>query len=192
MKRAFCILIAALMLISLAACSDNGSDDKPDASSSAASSAATENSQKATETGSVGTSSAAAQKATEAGASGTSSSAAQKTDGVDVDLTVMNSTMVYSEVQNMMQHPDDYMGKIVKMKGPFNVTETEDNRYYACIIKDAAACCSTGIEFVWTGDHTYPDDYPEVDQEVTVTGAFNVYTEGTGKYLQLKDSQVEF
>ena len=176
MKRAICILIAALMLISLAACSGNGSDNKSDASSSAASPAATKNSQKATETGSAGT----------------SSSAAQKTDGVDVDLTVMNSTMVYSEVQNMMQHPDDYLGKVVKMKGPFSVTEIEDKRYYACIIKDATACCSAGIEFEWAGDHAYPDDYPEKDQEITVTGTFNTYMEGKNKYLQLKDSQVEF
>ena len=50
----------------------------------------------------------------------------------------------------------------------------------------------TGIEFVWAGDHSYPDDYPKVNEEITVTGTFNVYTEGKSKYLQLKDAEVVF
>lgn len=107
-------------------------------------------------------------------------------------MTKMSSTMVYSEVQNMMQHPDEYLGKIVKMHGPFNVTEIDGNRYYACIIKDATACCSTGIEFEWAGNHSYPEDYPQKDQEITVTGIFNTYMEGKSKYLQLKDAHVVF
>ena len=48
-------------------------------------------------------------------------------DGVDIDLTAMSGTMVYSEVLNMQQKPDEYYGKIVRMKGPFNVTEAENN-----------------------------------------------------------------
>ncbi|WP_034452742.1 hypothetical protein [Butyrivibrio sp. AE2032] len=39
--------------------------------------------------------------------------------GVDVDLTVLSSTVVYSEVYNMMVSPDNYKGKTVKMKGQF-------------------------------------------------------------------------
>lgn len=191
MKRVICILVAAMMLISLAACS--GSSDKSGSSSSAASSAANKDSQKPTEAVSAETGTAETGSAG-ANTSGTKNGQSKErgSDGVDVDLTSMSSTMVYSEVQNMMKHPDEYTGKVVKMKGPFNVTEIEDKRYYACIIKDATACCSTGIEFEWAGDHTYPDDYPKKDQEITVTGTFNVYTEGKGKYMQLKDSQVEF
>ena len=117
---------------------------------------------------------------------------AKSADGIDVDLTAMSSTMVYSEVLNMQQTPDEYIGKIVKMKGPFNVSEIGDNRYFACIIADATACCSTGIEFVWAGDHSYPEDYPEKNQEITVVGTFNTYMEGSSKYMQLKDAEVEF
>ena len=113
-------------------------------------------------------------------------------DGVDIDLTAMSGTMVYSEVLNMQQKPDEYYGKIVRMKGPFNVTETKDNRYFACVVKDATACCATGIEFEWAGDHSYPEDYPAPDTEITVTGEFTTYTEGNSKYLQLKNAEVQF
>lgn len=174
MKKTFCLLLITVLLFSLAACSNS--------SENTASSSVAEDTDKAS---SYAPTEAAATEAA-------FRSNAPKTDGVDVDLTAMSSTMVYSEVLNMQQHPEEYLGKIVKMKGPFNVTEIDDNRYFACIIKDATACCSTGIEFVWAGDHAYPDDYPEKDQEITVTGTFNIYTEGKSKYLQLKDSDVVF
>ena len=167
MKKHFCLLLCLLMIFSLAACGGEG-EQKPGSDASSASEAA----QTVTE---------AAQK-----------SAAPSADGVDVDLTAMSGTMVYSEVQNMQLKPEEYMGKIVKMKGPFNVTEIEDNRYFACVIKDATACCATGIEFEWAGDHSYPEDYPEIDTEITVTGEFTTYTEGKSKYLQLKNAEVVF
>jgi len=34
---------------------------------------------------------------------------------IDVDLTEMSSTMIYSEVNNIMTNPDDYMGKTIKI-----------------------------------------------------------------------------
>ena len=178
MKKIICLFMICAVIFSLAACSDGGNST----SSSAADSTPI-------------TSSASAEPTTAVTNDGTRTDAktdTPKTDGVDVDLTTMSSTMVYSEVLNMQQKPDDYEGKIVKMKGPFNVTEQGENRYFACIIADATACCSTGIEFVWAGDHAYPDDYPAQDQEITVTGTFNTYMEGKSKYLQLKDAEVEF
>ena len=180
MKKIICILMITALIVSLAACSGNSGN-----SSSAAASTPADDSSKSSSVEAT-----AAQ--TKDGTVTETKAAAPKTPGVDVDLTTMSSTMVYSEVLNMQQKPDEYMGKIVKMKGPFNVTEIDDNRYFACIIADATACCSTGIEFVWAGDHAYPDDYPAKDTEITVTGTFNVYSEGKSKYLQLKDAEVEF
>ena len=43
------------------------------------------------------------------------------TQGIDVDRTTLSSTMVYSEVYNMMSEPDGYLGKTVKMDGSFDV-----------------------------------------------------------------------
>ena len=119
-------------------------------------------------------------------------SAQKSADGIDVDLTQMSSTMVYSEVQNMMLKPADYVGKTVKMQGAFSVSEIGENRYFACIIKDATACCAQGIEFDWAGDHSYPADYPKDGSDITVTGEFTTYNEGQQQYCQLKNAELKF
>ena len=185
MKKIIVLLMIAAVLLSLAACSGETSSDKT-ASSAGSASTSSANSDSSVIDSALDQAKA---PSTENPAAGDNANA-PKTDGVDVDLTTMSSTMVYSEVLNMQQQPDQYFGKIVKMKGPFNVTELDGNRYFACLIKDATACCSTGIEFDLAGDYSYPDDYPEKDSEITVVGTFTIYTEGNSKYLQLKDAEL--
>jgi len=111
----------------------------------------------------------------------------------EVDLTEMSATMIYAEVLNMMQHPDKYIGKIVRMNGQFAVyhDESTDKYYFACIIKDATQCCAQGIEFELAGDHVYPEDYPELGSEITVTGVFDIYTEPSGTYCTLREAALE-
>ena len=115
------------------------------------------------------------------------------TDGVDVDLTVLSSTMVYSEVYNMMYYPENYIGKTVKMKGMYAGyhDESTDKYYHACIIQDATACCAQGIEFEPTDDYRYPDDYPAEGQEVCVTGVFDTYKEGENIYCTLRNARLD-
>ena len=125
-------------------------------------------------------------------ATGTTETAAKAAQSIDVDLTQMSSTMIYSEVQNMMLKPADYVGKTVKMQGAFSVSEIGENRYFACIIKDATACCAQGIEFDWAGDHSYPADYPKDGSDITVTGEFTTYNEGQQQYCQLKNAELKF
>lgn len=108
----------------------------------------------------------------------------------EVDLTQMSSTMKYSEVYNMLTTPENYIGKQVKMAGTFAVYEGENRSYYACVIADASACCSQGIEFVLGGDAAYPEDYPAVGEYITVTGVFDSYTEGALKYCQLIEAEI--
>ena len=118
---------------------------------------------------------------------------------IDVDLTTLSSTMVYAEVFNMMMNPNDYVGKIVKMRGAFGIgysykedgTMDENTLVYACVIADATACCSQGIEFVLSGEHTYPDDYPEPGSEITVVGTFATYEEYSMLFCTLTDAVME-
>lgn len=104
----------------------------------------------------------------------------------DIDLTELSSTMVYSEVYIMMTTPDKYIGKTVRMNGTMAMSNGENQTYYACIIKDATACCSQGIEFVLD-----KGDYPEEGAEITVFGTFNTYLEGANRYCQLKNAVLE-
>lgn len=113
-------------------------------------------------------------------------------DGIDIDLTSLSSTMVYSEVYNMMASPEDYLGKIVKMDGTFALynDEATDKYYFACIIADATACCSQGIEFVLTDEYAYPDDYPEEGGKICVVGMFDTYQEGDYTYCTLRNARI--
>ncbi len=107
-----------------------------------------------------------------------------------VDLTKLSSTMVYSEVYNMMCYPENYIGKTVRMSGMYVVyhDESSDRIYHSCIISDATACCSQGIEFELTDDYIYPDDYPEECEQICVEGTFDTYKEGEYMFCTLRDA----
>ena len=191
MKRLFCLLLAVCMAVSLCACgkgSEKGVENNTPSSDGEVSTPAeiiptpdeqeTQDEQQAPE-----------------GSEQTQTSA----DGVDVDLTVLSSTMVYSEVYNMLYfYPEDYYGKTVKMTGLFNVYQWVDENgvvldmpvAYACIISDATACCAEGVEFVLEGDLTYPDDYPELGAEITVIGEFQPYEENGMTWYHLINARM--
>ena len=109
----------------------------------------------------------------------------------DIDLTKLSSTMVYSEVYNMMSKPKKYLGQKVKMNGTFTVyySQDTDRYYFACLIADATACCSQGLEFVLKEELTYPDDYPPIQSEITVEGLFDTYMENGTEFYQLIDAR---
>ncbi len=98
--------------------------------------------------------------------------------------------MVYSEVLHMMESPDDYLGKTVRMRGSFAYGQGDDRYYFACLIADATACCSRGIEFVLKDARVFPDEYPAVGKEITVTGVFDTYYEGDFRFCQLIDASM--
>lgn len=177
MKKLFCVFLIALALCSLAACGNQIDRDTAVSNS-------TNDPAPSPSTSQV--------QPTEEESQGATSDPAQSADGIDVDLTKLSSTMVYSEVYNMMVSPDNYTGKTVKMKGQFAYYEDPETKaqYFACIIADATACCSQGLEFVLTGEHTYPDDYPELGSEITVTGTFELYEEGGFQYCRLADAEI--
>ena len=171
MKRLFCLLLAVCMMASLCAC---GKGREKDAGNDTLSS----NEEVSASAESIPT---PKEQETPGGSKPSPPSAGK----VDVDLTVLSSTMVYSEVYNMLYNdPAHYLGKTVKARGTFSIYQLvtdgvlqPDPVSYACIISDAAACCAEGMEFVLEGDLTYPDDYPELGTEITVIGEFQPYEE---------------
>ena len=175
MKRLFCLLLAVCMMASLCACGKDVGDDTLSSDEEASASAESIPTPKEQET------------------PGESEPSQPYAGKVDVDLTVLSSTMVYSEVYNMLYfYPEDYYGKTVKANGIFAIYQMvvdgvtqPDPVAYACIIADATACCAEGMEFVLEGDYTYPDDYPELGAEITVIGEFQSYEENgmTGYHL---------
>lgn len=113
----------------------------------------------------------------------TASSFAEKateTEGVgdiDIDLTQMSSTMAYAKLYDMMLSTTAYEGKKVKVTGYFGAYQYPEggDYYFHVLVTDEAACCQLGVEFVWNGEHVYPEDYPQSGQKITVTGVVELY-----------------
>jgi uncharacterized membrane protein YcgQ (UPF0703/DUF1980 family) len=110
--------------------------------------------------------------------------------GVDIDLTVLSADMVYAVVYDMMCKPDDYKGKTIKIEGIFTHYKDPNSgsEYFACIIEDAQACCSQGMEFIPRDEYVYPTNFPADFDGITVTGQFDVYQEGDFLYMTLRDA----
>ena len=184
MKQLFCLLLAACMTLSLCAC---GKDSEEGAENDVSSS----NEKSSAQTDSIPT-------PNEQEVPGKSEPSHPSAGKVDVDLTVLSSTMVYSEVYNMLYNdPAHYLGKTVKARGEFSIYQLvtdgvlqPDPVSYACIISDAAACCADGMEFVLEGDYTYPDDYPELGAEITVIGEFQSYEENGMTWYHLVNARL--
>ncbi len=110
-------------------------------------------------------------------------------DTVDVDLTQLSSTLVYSEVYNMMTAPNDYKDKIIKMNGTlvYYHDDYTGNDYYNCVVQDATACCAQGFEFEPT--NISKDELIRNDGKfITVIGKFDIYYEGEYMYCTLRES----
>lgn len=201
MKKITCALTILMLMIMLCACGNDAGTGgaamgtaisgtyapQLETASTAASTDASEVAQ--TEAANVPAESAALTETTQA----------SKSAGIDIDLTALSSTMVYSEVYNMMVTPENYIGKTVKMRGQLEIAQPLDadgnpdpqRIYFSCIIADATACCAQGIEFVLAGEHKYPEDYPHPGAEITVSGTFRTYEEDGYIYGQLYDAEMQ-
>ena len=113
---------------------------------------------------------------------------------VNLDLTKMSATMIYSTIFDMLIMPEDYVEKIIKVKGWFETyMDTKSGElYYAVLVPDATACCQQGLEFVWKGNHTYPDDFPKPGQNITVTGIYKMIENDGISYNYLEVINLEF
>ncbi len=111
---------------------------------------------------------------------------------VDLDLSQLSGTVVYAQVYNLMVDYQSYLGKVLRIAGYYSYYQDTELGvvYHACIIPDATACCAQGIEFVWGGEHVWPDDYPEDMAPIVVTGRLETYFEGEVLYLHLVDAEL--
>lgn len=181
MKRLLCLLLAALTVLGLGACGEKS------AAETALPTTASEE-PKPLQTLPL-----------ETGATEQTETAPSEDTGESafVDLTALSSTMVYAEVFAMMSSPEDYVGKTVKMQGIFSKGQlyaagslNDGGTVFACVIQDATACCAQGIPFELAGDHTYPQDYPELGDTITVVGTFEIHQQEGMQFCRLRDAEL--
>ena len=109
---------------------------------------------------------------------------------VDVDLSVLSTTVVYAEVYNMCMDPDSYLGNTVKMTGTYMLYHDDytGNDYHVCLVQDVTACCSQGLEFVLTPPNAA---YPTSGELITIIGEFSTYEEDGLVYCTLKNAELQ-
>ena len=110
------------------------------------------------------------------------------TNAIDIDLSSMSETMMYSYISNMIEKPDDYEGKYIKAKGVHKSYTNNQTHvtYHAILIYDSSTCCSQALEFVLDDDI----DYPSVGKTITIEGTFGTYNEGKNTYCYLNNSKI--
>ena len=65
---------------------------------------------------------------------------------IDIDLLHMSSTMIYSEVSQIISEPTNYIGKTIRAKGTFR----ENNGYYFSVYSiDDFSCTYFGYLFCY-------------------------------------------
>ena len=112
---------------------------------------------------------------------------------VDLDLSVLSSTVVYAEMYNIQFDPGQYLGKVIRLRGLYSYYREPSTgvSYYACVVPDATACCMQGMEFVPAIEPEDPDHFLEDSADITVTGRLEIYVEEGTSYLHLVEAEVE-
>lgn len=101
---------------------------------------------------------------------------------VDIDLSQMSKTMMYSELYNLLSEPHKYLGQKIRIAGDFAVYHDGETGldYYSCLLSDATVCCTQVLEFVLKDGK-----YPEPNEKITVEGYFDTYMENGTEYCHL-------
>lgn len=98
----------------------------------------------------------------------------------DIDLTILNDTVMMAQVNNLMYMPQEYAGQTVKMKGaymPF-YSQQYDDTYHLMLSMDELMCCQGMVEFLLPEGR----DYPEDGEEFMIFGEFTLMSDETGEY----------
>ena len=114
----------------------------------------------------------------------------QKDAKIDVDLTKVNTNMVYVQVFYMMQKPEDYNGQTIRLPGVCTIMKNRvtQQRTYNCNVLDGTGCCAKMIPFKLADANAA---YPKSGEAITVTGKFQIVTENDKTFGVLNDAVVE-
>ena len=110
---------------------------------------------------------------------------------VDVDLSVLSTTMAQAEYENIIINSEKYIGKTIRAAGTyFTITDDTGSYYHYVIIIPGDDCCQLGFEFKRDGNYIVPDDYPENSAAIEVTGILNKGEDRGFPYLYLASAEM--
>ena len=97
-------------------------------------------------------------------------------DGVDVNLSRLSMTMMQAEFLRILNDSDSFLGKTIRVTGTYDsIIYSRDNVSHYVIVIPGDECCQMGFEFRRAGDYVFPDDYPEQNATIELTGTLDRY-----------------
>jgi len=109
-----------------------------------------------------------------------------------LDLTKISQGFAYEQVTSILQSPEEYIGKRIRVQGYFDIVHSDytNKDYYYCVVQDVTVCCQQGIEFIWDGVHL-KEDYPETKTDIVIEGKFGTYYEDGQAYHYIAAETLE-
>lgn len=105
---------------------------------------------------------------------------------VDLDVTEFSITIVYALLENMVQNPDDYIGKTVKITGNMSTwKDKNEDDVYCLTIWDQTQCCSAEIRIKFDYEKVDKSSIPSPGEDYTVIGIFDSEFDGETYYSYL-------
>ena len=111
---------------------------------------------------------------------------------IDFDMRNLNYNMVSAITFEMLVDPQKYDGKTAAISGQFYSEVYEGTRYYSVIVWDATLCCPAGMDFIPPEGLSYPKDFPQDEQKITVYGTLELEDTTDGSQLYFIADKIEF
>ena len=107
---------------------------------------------------------------------------------ITLDLTTMNDDMKYAKSVEMFANPADYVERKIRVNGSYSYVKDEstNKEYYAVVFSDKDGYNVQAIEF----DPVSKEDLPQIEEDITVEGYYDIYYEGDGSYAILRAAQL--
>ena len=108
----------------------------------------------------------------------------------DLDLSGFNRAMTYAQISGILRTPEAFEGMIIRAKGQFNYSEKTQTA--KIIFSDSAGCCEITLAFSGMEDWIFPDHYPPLYAQITVTGRLTIDSDDPEQPVCLTEALMEW
>jgi len=93
-------------------------------------------------------------------------------DDLVIDIVEMSETLVGATMLNIINEPERYMGKTIRVAGTYQpfYWDEEDRYFHDLVIESQAGCCPKILEFILNDE-----DYPMVGTMIELVGIYSSY-----------------
>lgn len=111
---------------------------------------------------------------------------------LSLDLTNFSPVEAFDVATNINKNPKEYLGTKIKVNGHYECANNNntDGFVHGIVLDKEDLCCSPYFEFIWKGEHSYPEDYPEEYEDIQIEGILKSYKEGEQTYYYLDINEI--